>query len=300
MGRTEEKSDVIVRNPNKPNRVTCNLCQMELSVRSIAGHMARRHPGADKTKVKCELCEVYVTRSRINRHKVMMHGDQGFKCGYCKTEFESKEVLLDHVTACTAKKKKRKAPASSRQLSECDICHKTMQKASLRLHKAVKHAGLRPVCEHCGERFGNKYRLTEHYRAKHGYEKFKCSYCDFESAAIMAMRNHERRHRGEKPFVCKSCGAKFHAAYLLSQHNQSHRTEKLVKCEQCPARFKANNSLNMHKLTCHSTSLYKCSVCVRAYSCRHYAVKHMRKVHQYTGPIPRLQRVPAKHEDDDV
>ncbi|XP_026331788.1 zinc finger protein 782-like isoform X1 [Hyposmocoma kahamanoa] len=250
--------------------------------------MSRRHPSAE-SKIKCELCEKRVNRNRLRRHVAIAHGTSALRCGYCKSEYDSKEVLIEHVVTCTAKKKTRKICESSRELQECDICHKRMQKASLRMHKAVTHAGLRP---HCGRNFGNNYRLNEHCRAKHGYEKLKCSYCDFESAGVMALRNHERRHRNEKPFVCETCGAKFHAAYLLAQHKKSHRTEKLIKCNLCPATFKANNSLHTHKLSCHSNYLYKCHLCSRVYSSRHYAVKHLRHVHDYKGPVPQLQKVP--------
>ncbi|KAJ0169755.1 hypothetical protein K1T71_014361 [Dendrolimus kikuchii] len=214
------------------------------------------------------------------------------RCKYCKINYDTKELLIEHVKTCTAKKKRRSTHETCKEMTECDICKKTMQKASLKMHKAIKHAGLGPVCEHCGRRFGNKFRLNEHYRAKHGYEKFKCSYCEFQSAAVIAMRNHERRHRGEKPFVCETCDAKFHAAYLLAQHKHSHRAEKIHKCDQCPASFKANNSLHMHKATCHSAALYKCAMCARAYACRHYVVKHMRHVHKYSGTVPELQVLP--------
>ncbi|KAJ8705823.1 hypothetical protein PYW08_012869 [Mythimna loreyi] len=263
----------------KTLRVVCKFCQKELSIRSIDSHMMRRHPGADERKVKCELCDKYVMKDKLNRHRVMMHGSVGVRCGYCKSEFNTKDALVVHVANCSAKIRKRKVNDSGRVLAECDVCKMTMQKASLSKHKAVKHAGLRPVCEHCGKSFGSKFRLNEHCRAKHGYEKFRCRYCEFRSAGIMAMRNHERRHRGEKPFVCEACGAKFHAAYLLMQHKHSHRTEKLVKCELCPASFKARNNLHMHKLTCHSKSYYSCSQCARTYKCRHYALKHARVAH---------------------
>ncbi|CAH2101535.1 unnamed protein product [Euphydryas editha] len=269
------------------SRITCKLCQKNLSKRSFNMHMARHHPGVDDSRVQCELCNDYILKDNLNRHLVSIHGTDSFKCRYCKKEHKNKELLVKHVTNCTVKKRRRTCK-SSRELTECDVCNKKMQKASLRMHKAIKHAGLGPVCEHCGKRFGNKFRLDEHYRAKHGYEKFKCSYCDFQSAAVVAMRNHERRHRGEKPFVCESCGAKFHAAYLLAQHRHSHRTDKLFKCSQCPAAFKANNSLHTHRRACHGAARVACAVCARAYSCRHYAVKHMRAVHRYRGPVPPL------------
>ncbi|CAB3252363.1 unnamed protein product [Arctia plantaginis] len=280
----------------KATRVLCKLCNKELSIRSIDFHMARCHPGADERKIKCDLCDIFVLKNKLNRHMILRHGSGCFKCGYCKLDFANKEQLVEHVDTCTAKKRKRKTNEASRELRECDECHKVMQKASLRMHKAVKHAGLKPVCEHCGKNFGNKFRLNEHYRAKHGYEKFQCHYCEFQSASTMAMKNHERRHRDEKPFVCEECGAKFHAAYLLAQHRQSHRTEKLIKCDLCSSTFKANNGLHMHKLTCHSNLTYKCDICNRSYKCRHYVVKHIRHVHRYTGTSPPLTVV----NNDDV
>ncbi|XP_063837064.1 zinc finger protein 501-like [Ostrinia nubilalis] len=246
--------------------------------------MASYHPALD-ARVKCELCDSRVTREKMDRHLRLMHGPGNLTCGYCKTEFQDRESLVEHITTCTAKKK-RKPYKKGRELAECDLCQKVMQRASLRLHKAVKHKGLRPVCEHCGRSFGNSIRLHEHYRAKHGYEKFKCGRCDYQSASELAMQNHERRHRGEKPFVCEECGARFHAAYLLAQHKRGHTTEKPVKCDQCPSSFKSNNSLLTHKQTCHSDRSYVCLVCARAYRCRHYAVKHSRAVHRLRGPPP--------------
>ncbi|KAG7301261.1 hypothetical protein JYU34_014166 [Plutella xylostella] len=193
----------------------------------------------------------------------------------CKVKISHNRVMYGNVMILIV--------FQSKELQECDVCQKVMQRGSIKLHKAIKHAGLRPVCEHCGSTFGNKYRLQEHYRAKHGYEKFKCGHCDFESASAMALRNHERRHRGEKPFVCETCGAKFHAAYLLAQHKQSHRTERLAKCDLCPATFKARNSLHMHKLSVHSARVFACSLCTRVYSSRHYAARHLRRRHRGDG-----------------
>ncbi|KAF9407382.1 hypothetical protein HW555_012571 [Spodoptera exigua] len=285
---------IITENDRKTKRVVCKLCQKELSIRSIDSHMVRRHPGADERKVKCELCDKYVMKDKLNRHRLLTHGAVEVNCGYCKKEFPSKEILINHVGTCPARYKKRKMSENARKISECDICKMKMQRASLQKHKAVKHGGLRPVCEHCGKSFGNKFRLNEHYRAKHGYEKFKCSYCDFQSAGIMAMRNHERRHRGEKPYVCEACGAKFHASYLLVQHRHSHRAEKTVKCELCPATFKANNNLHMHKLTCHSKAYYSCLVCTRSYKCKYYALKHVRLTHSLYEPPSVIKLVPQR------
>ncbi|CAK1587996.1 unnamed protein product [Parnassius mnemosyne] len=249
-----EKGNTETRHNTEPQlrqkRVTCKICQKNLSIRSIAVHMNKCHPGTDERKVKCELCDKFVLRDRLRIHQLKMHGPDLKICAHCKLQFDSKQTLLKHVSTCSAKKKRKKYE-SGRKLTECDVCHKEMQRGSLRLHKAVKHAGLGPVCEHCGRRFGNKLRLLEHCRARHGHDKFQCGSCHFQSASLLAMTNHERRHRGEKPFVCERCGANFHAAYLLAQHKHSHRTERPYTCSQCPARFKANNSLHMHRINVH-------------------------------------------------
>lgn len=63
------------------NRVTCKLCQKDLSLRSIYTHMGNCHPGADCRKVKCELCDTYVMKERVKRHRVVMHGEDCFRCG---------------------------------------------------------------------------------------------------------------------------------------------------------------------------------------------------------------------------
>ncbi|XP_063543712.1 zinc finger protein 771-like [Cydia strobilella] len=245
---------------SKVQRVSCTICGKDLSVRSIRAHVATRHAG--------------------------------LRCGYCKLEHGSKEALATHAAQCPLKKKRRVSD-SGKELVSCDVCHKRMQRNSLRAHQAVKHKGLGPVCEHCGRRFGNKLRLSEHLRAKHGYDKLQCSHCEFKSSSRAALENHERRHRGEKPFVCETCGAKFHAAYLLAQHRHSHRTEKRIKCGLCGAAFKATNSLHAHRAARHGARCHRCPLCARAYSCRHYAVKHLRAVHGFKGTVPPLQVDPA-------
>ncbi|XP_061725737.1 zinc finger protein 771-like isoform X2 [Cydia pomonella] len=246
---------------SKVQRVSCTICGKDLSVRSIRAHLTARH-AAD-----------------------------GLRCGYCKLEHGSKEALAAHVAKCALKKKR--VSDSGKELVSCDVCNKRMQRSSLRAHQAVKHKGLGPVCEHCGRRFGNKLRLSEHLRAKHGYDKLQCNHCEFKSSSRAALENHERRHRGEKPFVCETCGAKFHAAYLLAQHRHSHRTEKRIKCGLCGAAFKATNSLHAHRAARHGARRHRCLLCARAYSCRHYAVKHLRAVHGFKGTVPPLQVDPA-------
>ncbi|KAI5635196.1 zinc-finger associated domain (zf-AD) domain-containing protein [Phthorimaea operculella] len=295
----------------KNNRVVCKLCQKNLSIRSIDAHMDKAHPGADERKIKCELCNSYLQKQKMARHLKMKHGIQKGhenkgRCGYCKTEFDNKIKLIEHVANCTAKKKKRKVYEASRELVECDICNKSMQRGSLKLHKAMAHAGMKPVCEHCGCSFGTKFRLNEHYRAKHGYDKFKCSDsdCDFETASKVSLQNHTRKHLKEKPFECETCDAKFHAAYLLAQHKQSHRTERPYTCDVCSASFKSGNSLHIHKKACHSPAVFKCAMCPKSFSCRFYAVKHMRRTHRFSGPVPELPKVAdnsvAVEETDEV
>lgn len=65
----------------KATRVFCKLCNNELSIRSIDSHMMRRHPGADERKVKCDLCDSYILKEKLNRHMGMMHGSDSFRCG---------------------------------------------------------------------------------------------------------------------------------------------------------------------------------------------------------------------------
>ncbi|CAH2222097.1 jg394, partial [Pararge aegeria aegeria] len=93
-------------NDTVSKRVTCKLCQKDLSIRSIDSHMARHHPGADKRRVKCDLCDNYVLKSKLNRHIALMH-NSGFLCRYCKSNYDSKEGLVEHISHCTQKKKRR-------------------------------------------------------------------------------------------------------------------------------------------------------------------------------------------------
>lgn len=55
------------------NRVICKICQKELSRRSIDAHMTSRHPGADVRKVKCDLCDKFVMKRWLYRHRQLKH-----------------------------------------------------------------------------------------------------------------------------------------------------------------------------------------------------------------------------------
>ncbi|CAG9127460.1 unnamed protein product [Plutella xylostella] len=135
------------------NRVVCKVCRKSLSIRSIDAHISSMHPGKDSRKMQCEICSVFILRHKYNRHMKMMHGIgpemKTFRCSYCKSEFLDKEMLIAHVASCVKRTKKREPSKSSKELQECDVCQKVMQRGSIKLHKAIKHAGLRPVCEVC-------------------------------------------------------------------------------------------------------------------------------------------------------
>lgn len=67
-------------------RINCKLCSKSLSYRSLASHMTACHPGTDEKRAKCEFCDRFILKSKLNRHKKLMHGicDDGnkeFICG---------------------------------------------------------------------------------------------------------------------------------------------------------------------------------------------------------------------------
>lgn len=72
---------VLTETYKKTRRVVCKICQKELSIRSIDTHMVRRHPGADERKLRCELCDRYVMKDKLNRHRLLTHGAVGDLCG---------------------------------------------------------------------------------------------------------------------------------------------------------------------------------------------------------------------------
>lgn len=78
--------EVDLQSEAKITRVTCKICYKSLSIRSIDSHMASRHPGQDRRKLQCELCNRFVLKDKMRRHKKMMHGitvqeTKCFKCG---------------------------------------------------------------------------------------------------------------------------------------------------------------------------------------------------------------------------
>ncbi|KAL0808328.1 hypothetical protein ABMA28_012815 [Loxostege sticticalis] len=295
----------ILNKEAKNQRVICNVCQKELSIRSIDRHISSYHPGLDNSKVKCELCDSWVTAQKMNRHLQLMHGSGSLRCRYCETEFEERQILIAHVITCTAKNK-RKPYKKGRELAECDVCQKVMQRASLRLHKAVKHKGLGPVCEHCGRKFGNSIRLNEHYRAKHGYEKFKCERCEYQTASELAMQvsnqgitlsiyvlqhcgrkfgnsirlnEHYRAKHGYEKFKCERCEYQTASELAMRNHERRHRGEKPFVCEACGASFHAAYLLAQHKHSHRTERLFKCDKCPSSFKSNNSLLMHVQSCH---------------------
>ncbi|CAG5030320.1 unnamed protein product [Parnassius apollo] len=127
-GNTETKNNTELQLRQK--RVTCRICQKNLSIRSIAVHMNKCHPGADERKVKCELCDKFVLKERLQKHQLKMHGPDLKICAHCKVQFDSNQTLMKHVLTCSAKKKWKRYE-SGKKLTECDVCHKEMQRGEL-------------------------------------------------------------------------------------------------------------------------------------------------------------------------
>lgn len=82
---TESLEDFYTVNNTDSQRVTCKLCQKDLSRRSFDTHMSIHHPGVDKRRVKCDLCTSYVLKTKLGKHLATMHGS-GFACrvSFCR------------------------------------------------------------------------------------------------------------------------------------------------------------------------------------------------------------------------
>ncbi|XP_045781464.1 zinc finger protein 510-like isoform X2 [Maniola jurtina] len=235
--KTEMENILYNYNDTNSKRVTCKLCQKDLSIRSVDSHMTRSHPGVDKRKVKCDLCDNYVMKSKLARHKTLMHVLQGFICRYCKSEFVTKETLVEHVGSCTAKKKKRNCDAS-RELGECEVCHKTMQKGSLKLHHAVKHAGLRPVCEN-------------HERRHRGEKPFVCESCGSKFHASYLLSQHRQSHATDKAFQCDLCPASFKVNNTLHMHKRACHSTCKYACTMCTRTYSTRHYVVKHMRAMH-------------------------------------------------
>lgn len=167
-------------------------------------------------------------------------------------------------------------------------CFKAKISVVLKRHiKRKHHNELNFVCDICGKKFFEAYRLRLHEES-HSKERKKrkllpteqlpCDVCHQSFLGKQALAVHksvshgineplEDSEAGKKSFTCDKCGKPFSTPKCLTDHcNQEHPSaEKIAsiecRCDTCNMTFDNAQYLNEHLLTCSSNQKLKSFTC---------------------------------------
>ena len=174
-------------------------------------------------KVKCQLCDVIITKFRLKKHMARLH--ESCICDKCGREFESQRKLKMHDFS----KHTRKPWSQQPNPQPCEICGKMFRmRRSLRDHIKKHHEKiLNHQCTSCGKAFFHGYELKIHVQSV---------------------------HEGIKNYICVHCGKPFGHANNLKKHIHTvHEGLKNYKCTFCATAYGQSGDLKRHIKRVHST-----------------------------------------------
>ena len=211
-------------------KLQCSECEIFVATSYFVTHMKSVHGRHLKTfeKVKCDICNFYVTKVNLDLHKKLKHGVDGdgqrvevkttlANCYICGKQLESIRSLRNHVRECIDSKNvglstdqvKTTEPVKSlrNHVRECgdtkEVAVSTDQVKTIKKNKVQ--------CSDCRAYFSSS-TLAGHMAMVHGkivkFEKIKCDICGFLVNKINLDFHKKLKHKGEslKEFKCKSCG----------------------------------------------------------------------------------------------
>ena len=185
---------------------------------------------------------------------------QLFTCVECPSEFNSKELLADHIIQTHTKVK-------------CKLCSKDYDILALKKHYSEDHLAKTFVCDKCEKTFVTQDLLKKHQTEKH--ELFcVCGICKQGFQSMKELGEHFESHELQpnslekihnKPFEQKSKNTKKAIAKKTIQStNTPRKMSKEYACGSCDRSFKLADNLSYHIELAHET--HKCYVCNKGFT----------------------------------
>uniref|UniRef100_A0A8C0H134 Uncharacterized protein n=1 Tax=Chelonoidis abingdonii TaxID=106734 RepID=A0A8C0H134_CHEAB len=140
-------------------------------------------------------------------------------------------------------------------------------------------------CRDCGERFGDKQKLTEHGKVHRSERPHPCAECGKSFNRLAHLKTHQRTHTGEKPYFCAECGKRFGHLSTLTTHQRLHTGERPYSCAECGKTFTHPSDLNKHQRSHTGERPYPCAECGKRFSQLSNLTKHQRS-HTEERPYP--------------
>ena len=214
------------------------------------------------------------SENEMKRHKLEKHGEK-VQCGDCDKPFATFRAYKVHIRTHVARK--------------CQVCEKSVLKASYKAHLTTHKDNRGKICTTCGKSVINMFNHAQTHKNK----DFSCRHCDFKSNVEHNLNLHiQRKHSKVDPVQCPQCGKMIKArskndTSRLKLHisrcsaNSSNR-EKHHVCHLCQKKYIDKHGLNGHMKHAHDKSFQKikCDKCDYQSSSRNNVFMHTKRVHE--------------------
>ena len=129
------------------------------------------------------------------------------------------------------------------------------------------NTGERPnQCNHCGEIFAGKIKLSKPLGTHTGENPYHWSQSDKRFIEKGVLTKHLRTHTGEKVYQCNQCDKAFIEKRKLTIHLRTQTEEKPYQCNQCDKAFAEKRKLTNVLRTHTGEKPYQCSQCGKRFT----------------------------------
>nr|CAD7568331.1 unnamed protein product [Timema californicum] len=148
-------------------KLKCGLCELWVSSRANLRHHTLTHNIFRERKHACDQCDKKFFYPHNLRAHVLVHfEDRPFKCTSCNKAFKWKKNLDLHMKThliVTDEPNKPVLKNAENKIQLCQICGKTLlSKTSLYTHLKSHDGSLKTICEICGKILSNSHVMQYH------------------------------------------------------------------------------------------------------------------------------------------
>ena len=198
---------------------------------------------------KCDVCDKqFYNKSRLNRHKDMVHGvTENVSCDICETYLPS-EKLTAHNKRLHTK-------------LNCEHCEKVFSSNSrIKYHILTVHEKVPWKCNFCCRPFSSEGEKVSHEETYHS--ETKCKDCNMTfNKNSKAFWSHIKMEHFRVKYECDTCEKSFKTKGGLTQHLFCHSEQRIHQCDVCEANFKLKGRLTLHKRAVHEQIRVQCELC---------------------------------------
>ena len=250
------------------NTWRCSLCDVAMTIKVKEQHQKKKH-------IQCNVCHLsYVHRYK---HFKRLHSKSN-ACLYCEFIGLDENALQLHLSENHQQDRWKK----------CDICSENFDSRDLLLeHMEKVHSNLKQTCEFCKEVCLSIKDLAMHIASKHctrtAEKGFLCLYCNSTTKKRASNMGYHimNKHFNQPFYKCDECNMGFDGKEFRDSHMRYHHvSEKLFQCEVCAKDFKTLQLLKKHIKVVHEKHEKAfCKICHQTYKNEDSLRNHLRSAH---------------------